>query len=140
ARERAGAHADPVLTGQIEGAEGELAQSLAELRELARGIHPAVLTQAGLSAGVMALADRCSVPTHVAAVPEGRFAPHIESAAYFVVSEALTNAAKHSHASLVTILLTHDGPHLVIAVSDDGIGGAAFGGSGGRSGLNGLKD
>jgi signal transduction histidine kinase len=136
ARDRAAAHGDPALAEQIGGAEGELAKSLAELRELARGIHPAVLTNSGLAAALASFADRSSVPTDVRIVPEVRFPPDVEAAAYFVVSEALANAAKHAGASAATVSVSRVGTRLVVEVSDDGIGGASLRGTG----LRGLTD
>jgi len=135
ARHRA-AGADPELAALIESASQEAAEALTELRELARGIHPAVLTQTGLRGAIQALAERSAVAAAVTAVPDGRFPATIEATAYFVVSEALANVAKHSLAdsSQVTIRQLHG--WLVVQVSDDGAGGARPAGSG----LRGLAD
>ena len=114
-----------------------LAQASAELRELAHGIHPAVLTERGLAAAVQALAGRASVPVEVAATPDGRLPPPIEAAAYFVVAEALTNVAKYAQASAATVAVTVARDTVVVEVSDDGIGGAE---PGTGSGLRGLAD
>jgi signal transduction histidine kinase len=114
-----------------------LAQASAELRELAHGIHPAVLTERGLPAAVQALAGRASVPVEVLAVPADRLAPPIEAAAYFVVAEALTNVAKYAQATAATVAVTVANDSLVVEVSDDGIGGAA---PDAGSGLRGLAD
>ena len=88
--------ADPQLRSLIESASNEAREALVELRELARGIHPAVLTETGLAGAIQALAERTPVATTIAAVPRGRFPAPIEATAYFVVSEALANVAKHS--------------------------------------------
>jgi signal transduction histidine kinase len=106
-----------------------------ELRELARGMLPAVLERGGLAAGVEMLVSRARVPVS-ADVTEQRFAPEIEASAYFVVAEALTNVAKHSHARAAEVTATVGDRHLRIAVSDDGVGGARTDGSG----LVGLHD
>lgn len=137
ARERAGAAGDDDLTTRLDAAEGELARSLAELRELARGIHPAILTQNGVGAAVRSLADRSTVPVELRAVPAGRFSPDVEATAYFVVSEALANVAKHADATRVWITVGVAGDRLEIDVRDDGIGGAALIGG---SGLRGIAD
>ena len=97
ARDRA-AQADPALGALLESASKEAREAIVELRELARGIHPAVLTQTGLAGAVQALAERSPVPTTITEVPPQRFPAAIEATAYFVVSEALANVAKHAHA------------------------------------------
>jgi signal transduction histidine kinase len=136
ARDRA-AQADPALGALIESATKEAREAITELRELARGIHPALLTQTGLAGAVQALAERSPVPTTITEVPRQRFPAAIEATAYFVVSEALANVAKHSRASTarVTIRTLPDG--LVVTVTDDGTGGAT---PDGGSGLRGLSD
>jgi signal transduction histidine kinase len=117
-------------------ARAELQAGLRDLRELARGIHPAILTAQGLSAAIRSLADRAPVPISVA-VAEGRHPEPVESAAYFVVSEALANIAKHAHAHSALVSIEREDGHLIVAVRDDGRGGAhdAVGG-----GLRGLAD
>ena len=137
ARARADASGDVELTTRLDAAEQELAQSLAELRELARGIHPAILTQNGLGAALRSLAERSLVPVELRSAPERRFSPEIEATAYFFVSEALANVAKHAEASRVWVAADDGGERLVIEVSDDGVGGAALNGG---SGLRGLAD
>jgi signal transduction histidine kinase len=102
----------------------ELDQALEELRELARGIHPAVLTDRGLAPAVEALAHRAPLPVEVADLPAERVPEHVELAAYFVVSEALTNVAKYASASQATVAVTRFDGRLVVEVSDDGVGGA----------------
>jgi signal transduction histidine kinase len=120
----------------IQLAVDELQQGLAELRELARGIHPAILTQRGLAGAVESLAVRMAIPVRTA-VAVDRCPPAIEAAAYFVVCEALTNVARHSRARAATICAERRDGRLVLEISDDGVGGAdpARG-----SGLSGLVD
>jgi signal transduction histidine kinase len=115
----------------------ELKLALAELRELARGIHPAILTEAGLAAAISALAERSVVPAVVTTLPDRRLPPNVEATAYFVVSESITNAAKHARATRIGIGAACVDSMLTVEVSDDGVGGAdrAKG-----SGLEGLHD
>jgi signal transduction histidine kinase len=135
---RARLEAEPASVGPfLERLGEELSQASAELRELARGIHPAVLTERGLAPALAALASRASVPVEVAAVPAQRLPPVIEATAYFTVSEALTNVAKYAHATHATVRVAADGETLVVEVSDDGVGGAR---AGAGSGLSGLAD
>jgi signal transduction histidine kinase len=115
----------------------ELQRAVGELRELARGVHPAILTEEGLAAALESLADRTPIPVRLVATPAERFSPEIEGAAYFVACEALANTVKHAAATSVTITaVTRDG-WLVIDVADDGVGGAAVDGG---TGLRGLAD
>jgi signal transduction histidine kinase len=114
----------------------ELDQALRELRELARGIHPAVLTDQGLAAAVRTLAQRASVPVTVITVGE-RAPGYVETAAYSVVSEALANVAKYAHATSATIELARENGDLRVEVADDGVGGAGLEAG---SGLTGLAD
>jgi signal transduction histidine kinase len=128
---------DPQAATELVGeAHEEAKRALAELRDLARGIHPAVLADRGLDAAISALAARSPVPVGVEVVTE-RLPGAVESTAYFVVAEALTNAAKHAHAGEITIRIARRDGLLVVEVSDDGDGGAdpARG-----SGLRGLAD
>jgi signal transduction histidine kinase len=128
---------DPTDAEQlVTSASDQLARSLAELRELARGIHPAALDQ-GLDVALEALATRSPVPTTVAYASGPRLPQPIEFAAYFVASEALANVAKHARAGVVTVRVLREGPTAVIEIADDGIGGVdpAAG-----SGLRGLTD
>jgi signal transduction histidine kinase len=121
----------------LDEAAAELRVALAELRELARGIHPMILSEAGLGPALAALAERSPIPVTVGAAPPGRLPPQLEETAYYVACEALTNAAKHAHATAVTInARQHDGRLLVVEVGDDGVGGADPDGSG----LRGLAD
>jgi signal transduction histidine kinase len=115
----------------------ELDLALSELRELARGIHPAVLADRGLSAAVGALADRASLPVEVRDVPPDRLPEHIELTAYFVISEALTNITKYASADNAWVSVTHQNGRLLLEVGDDGVGGADVGRG---SGLRGLAD
>ena len=115
----------------------ELAQASAELRELARGIHPAVLTERGLAPAIETLAARASVPVEVVALPAERLPAVAEATAYFTVSEALTNVAKYANASYATVRLANDAETLVVEVQDDGVGGAL---ASTGSGLSGLAD
>jgi signal transduction histidine kinase len=118
-------------------AQQQLGDALLELRELARGIHPAVLTDHGLGPAVDALASRSPVPLEVTDVPEDRLPSPVEAAAYYIVAEAVTNVAKYAGASVVTVAVRPDGDRMVVEVSDDGVGGAdpASG-----SGLRGIAD
>jgi len=128
---------DPADAEQLVISAGdELARSLEELRELARGIHPAALDQ-GLDTALDALALRSTVPTAVSCEPGPRLPEPIEFAAYFVASEALANITKYARATAATVRLVRTGTGVVIAITDDGVGGAdpARG-----SGLRGLAD
>ena len=109
--------------------------AVTELRDLARGIHPAVLTDRGLDAALSALAGRSPIPVEVDSALDWRPSPEIESAAYFVASEALANMAKHSQATRAWIDLEHRNDHLRLVVGDNGVGGAEANARGGLSGL-----
>ena len=98
----------------------ELSAGLAELRELARGIHPAVLSERGLEPAVEGLVARSPVPAQLSSTLTGRVPPAVETAAYFVVAEALTNVAKYARASAVEVMLEHAGGRLMLEVRDDG--------------------
>ncbi len=133
----AAAAGDRDLAARVAESRNQLALALAELREMARGIHPAILTQEGLEAGVGFLAERSPIPVQVEVCLALRLPQDVEAASYFVVSEALTNAAKHSDASSIVVQAAcHDG-RLRIDVTDNGRGGADdhWG-----SGLQGLAD
>jgi signal transduction histidine kinase len=117
-------------------ASAELARATEELRELARGIHPAVLSDRGLAAAVESLAKRAPLPVQIDASVEGRLPEPVEAAAYFVVSEALTNVVRHSGADRAEVGITRDNGRLLVEVRDDGAGGADAAGSG----LRGLAD
>jgi signal transduction histidine kinase len=114
-----------------------LALALAELRELTHGINPPLLTERGLAAALDELCRRAALPTHQQLELDQRLSDQVETAAYFVASEALTNAAKHSHGTEVRVSLAYSDRCLTLEVADDGIGGAA---TAGGSGLRGLAD
>jgi signal transduction histidine kinase len=107
-----------------------------ELRALARGVHPAILTEDGLAAALESLTTRSPLPVEIH-VGEERLPPQVEAAAYFVASEALANAAKHAHASKVMVSGERENGRFVIEVADDGVGGAHVSDG---SGLQGLTD
>jgi signal transduction histidine kinase len=121
----------------VDGIAKRLDVALGELRELARGIHPAILTQSGLAAAVGALADRASLPVETDVAVERRLPAQVEAAAYFLVAEALTNVVRYARASGAVVSIAMDGDELVVCVSDDGIGGVDVAGG---SGLRGLQD
>jgi signal transduction histidine kinase len=122
---RAKLRSDPDAAEQLlSGASDELEAALGELRELARGIHPAVLSDRGLDTALETLAHRAPVPVELNSLPGERFPEAIELAAYFVVSEALTNVAKYAQASHAVVGLERHNGRLVVQVSDDGVGGA----------------
>ena len=129
--------ADPVAAQQlVDSASEELRLSMAELRELARGIHPAVLNH-GLEPALQSLAGQATVPTDVAYAAEGELPEQVELAAYFVTSEALANVGKYARASSASVDVTRAGGGLVVRIADDGIGGAD---ASRGSGLRGLAD
>ncbi|HWT22780.1 MAG TPA: histidine kinase, partial [Solirubrobacteraceae bacterium] len=111
------------IAAMLDAAIGELASGIDELRDLARGIHPAVLTQRGLEAALHSLAARAPVPVTVTAALGARLPGSIEIAAYFAVSEAIANVAKHADATHVTVDVRLAGGRLVVEVADDGRGG-----------------
>ncbi len=119
------------------GAQEELTRALEELRELARGIHPAVLSDRGLRPALEALAGRSPVPVELRGTPPERLPPAVEAAAYFVVAEALTNVVKYANASQAHVQVSRSNGHAVVEVADDGCGGAD---PGRGSGLRGLAD
>ena len=121
----------------LEGAQEQLAQGLDELRELARGIHPAVLTDRGLGPALEALVNRAPLPVELTELPDERLSGPVEAAAYYVVAEAVTNVAKYAHASHVTVSVRRSNGNATVEVADDGIGGAdaSLG-----TGLRGLAD
>jgi signal transduction histidine kinase len=131
-------HKDPDGAGKLlAGAQDELGRALEELRELARGIHPAVLSDRGLRAALEALAGRSPVPVELEGTPPDRLPPPVEAAAYFVVAEALTNVVKYAGASQARVSVSRSNGHAVVEVADDGVGGAD---PGRGSGLRGLAD
>jgi len=129
--------AGPALRAGLADACAELKQATAELRELARGIHPAILTEEGLPPAVDSLADRSTVPVRVKSDLTARLPGPVEATAYFVICESLANVAKHARASGVHVTITTRDGFLRLEVGDDGIGGAD---PGSGSGLRGLQD
>ncbi len=125
------------LKEQLDGVAAELVDVLDELREIARGIHPAALAEGGLCPALKSLARRSAVPVRLNVGVEGRLPERIELAAYFVACEALTNTAKHAHASVIDVHLETSEDELHIRVRDDGRGGADLSRG---SGLVGLQD
>ena len=121
----------------LTGAQEELTRALEELRELARGIHPAVLSDRGLRPALEALAGRSPVPVELDGTPPERLPPAVEAAAYFVVAEALTNVVKYANATQARVSVSRSNGHAVVEVADDGVGGAD---PGRGSGLRGLAD
>jgi signal transduction histidine kinase len=121
----------------LEQAQDDLANSLDELRELARGIHPAVLTDHGLAVALEALAERTALPIRLKVELEERLPEPIEVACYYVVAECLANVAKYAHASQASVALSRESDEVVIEVGDDGVGGAS---QERGSGLRGLAD
>jgi signal transduction histidine kinase len=128
---------DPEVDRVLAQAVEELQVAVEELRELARGVHPAVLTEEGLGAALESLAARTPVRVEIAAAPDHPLPHEIEAAAYFVACEAITNAVKHSRARQIRVCAERRNGSLVIEVEDDGIGGASLNGG---SGLRGLVD
>jgi len=137
AKERLEESDDPQARELVGRAHDEAKQAIVELRELVRGIHPAVLTDRGLDPAVSALAARCPVPVSVQSDLARRLPAVTEAAAYFVVAEALTNVAKHSGAASASVRLIDRGDTVVVEVHDDGVGGAE---AREGSGLQGLHD
>jgi signal transduction histidine kinase len=127
---------DPVVADSVAAIADGLTTALAELRELARGIHPSILVDEGLAPALRSLSERSAVPVRLLAIPPERFEPAIEAVAYFVISEALANAAKHASAEEVSLAVRPADGLLLVEISDDGKGGADPEGSG----LRGLAD
>jgi signal transduction histidine kinase len=119
----------------LKEAQAELGAAIEDLRELARGINAAVLTDRGLAPAVHTLANRSPVPVEVRSLAAQRLAAEVETTAYYVISEALLNAAKHSQAGSVLVCVDATPGQLRIEVTDDGIGGATVSPDGGLGGL-----
>ncbi|NUP40796.1 MAG: sensor histidine kinase [Streptomyces sp.] len=119
----------------IDEAHREAKEAIEELSSLVRGLHPAVLEDRGLDAALSGLAARVPVPVRVTVELTARLSPTIESVAYFVVSEALTNVVKHAEASEAEVTVVRAGTTLLVVIRDDGVGGARIGGGTGLSGL-----
>jgi signal transduction histidine kinase len=129
--------AEPTLKHELDTARHEIALSLEELRDVARGIHPAVLSGHGLTVAVESLAARAPLPVQLTLKVPGRLPERVEVAAYYVVSESLANVAKHARAARATVSLERQRETLVVEVVDDGVGGAD---TERGSGLRGLAD
>jgi signal transduction histidine kinase len=127
----------PELQGQIGRVAEELTGAIEELREIARGIHPAILSEGGLGPALRTLARRAAIPVELEIRTDDRADEPIEVAAYYVVSEALTNTTKHAHASHVHVAVEKRDSRLHLSIRDDGVGGAD---PAGGSGLIGLSD
>jgi signal transduction histidine kinase len=136
ARSKLGEAGDPEVRRSLDRAADEAQAALVELRDLALGIHPLILTEGGLGEAIESLADRTSVDVSVD-VGSGRYSPAVEGAAYFVISEALANVTKYAKATTATVRVRGLSDHMTIEVSDDGIGGAD---PSTGSGLRGLAD
>jgi signal transduction histidine kinase len=131
----AAGRADPALAETLRRAQDDLEEALAELRALARGIHPTLLHEEGLDAALEALARRTPLPVEIEGSVGCRVAPAIELAAYFVATEALTNTVKHGRASRADVCAALHAGTLTVSVSDDGVGGARLAPAGGLAGL-----
>jgi signal transduction histidine kinase len=125
------------LRAQLSGVATGLVAAVEDLQEISRGIHPAILSKGGLGPALQSLAHRSAIPVDLTLRTDGRIAEPIEIAAYFVASEALANAAKHSKASRIDVLLEHRERWLLLSIGDDGVGGAD---AARGSGLLGLSD
>ncbi|HEY9350567.1 MAG TPA: histidine kinase, partial [Acidothermales bacterium] len=130
-------HGNPDANAILAKARDEVAVSLAELRDVARGLHPAVLSAHGLAVALESLAARAPIPVRLGVQIEGRVAEPVEVAAYYVVSESLANIGKHARATSATVDIARNGNQLVVEVVDDGVGGAD---TERGSGLRGLAD
>jgi signal transduction histidine kinase len=128
---------DAALGQRLDQASEELTRALSELREFARGIHPAILTELGLVPALQSLAERSTVPATVEATIDGRLPAPVEATAYFVVSEALANVGKYAKATAVTVRADALNGMLSLEIADDGVGGAD---PSRGSGLRGLGD
>ncbi len=127
---------DPQAAREVlSAAQEDLTQGLAELRELARGIHPVVLTERGLGPALDSLLARAPIPVEIVEMPEERLAATVEAAAYYVVAEAITNVGKYARASGATVGVSRSDTRVTVTISDDGIGGAD---ASRGSGLHGL--
>ena len=135
--ERRLAAGDPAAGELLQRATEDLASALEELRQLARGIHPAILSDKGIVPALEMLAGRATIPVELCAALDDRLPPPVEAAAYYLVAEALTNAAKHAGASSVNVQVTRGNGRAVVEVADDGVGGVD---QRRGSGLRGLRD
>ena len=133
----AASRGDAAGSDALSRAQDDVEEAIAELRVLARGIHPTLLREDGLEEAVEALARRAPIPVTVEGSLAGRLPDRVELTAYFLVAEALTNVVKHASASEATVHLERDADKLRIVVTDDGVGGAR---AAADSGLAGLRD
>ena len=131
------AGADSAASAELTAISDQLSAAISELRELSSGIHPSILVEAGLGPALQALADTAALPVRLDTTLDGRLPDAVEAAAYFIVSESLANAAKHSGARAVTVSARCQNGLLLLDVSDDGTGGAERSRG---SGLSGLAD
>jgi signal transduction histidine kinase len=136
-RRRLGTDADPAILAELDAASAEAQAAIGDVRELAQGLHPAILSEAGLGRALESLAERSPVAVEVTTHLDGRLPPAVEATAYFVVAEALTNTAKHATAGRATVSARQADGHLLIEIVDDGVGGADIASG---SGLRGLED
>jgi signal transduction histidine kinase len=136
-RRRLGTEADPATLAELDAASAEAQAAIGDLRELAQGLHPAILAEAGLGRALEYLAERSTVDVDVTTQLDGRLPPAIEATAYFVVAEALTNTAKHASAQHATVHAWQADDRLRLEIVDDGAGGADIDAG---SGLRGLED
>ena len=135
---RAKIDANPMEAAEfLDAAVEALTEATAELRELARGIHPVVLTEGGLQPALRALVERSSIPAKLTEAPDQRFPPAVEAAAYFVVTEALTNVVRYAQAHQARVEIRRLADDVVVDVRDDGVGGADMNAG---TGLRGLAD
>jgi signal transduction histidine kinase len=128
---------DPGAAPLVDDLSERLAAALSDLRELARGIHPAILTDRGLAPAITALADRAALPIDCDVAVGESLPPPVQAAAYFLVAEALTNVSRYAHATAASVSVRRQGDEVVVCVEDDGVGGAD---PGAGSGLRGLED
>jgi signal transduction histidine kinase len=129
--------ADAETVALLDETDRQARTAITELRQLAQGIHPAVLTEQGLVAAVEQLATRCPIPVDLDLAPVGQLSPGTEATAYFAISESLTNVVKHAHASSAAVCLRRTNDRLTVRITDDGTGGAR---PSAGSGLAGLAD
>jgi len=130
--------ADPAAAGaMLDGVGEDLKLALEELRELARGLHPAILTERGLAPALQSIANRAPFKVAISGVPNERLPAVIEAAIYYLVAETLTNTAKHAGASQAEVQLSATGDTVTVEIRDDGSGGAQLSPG---SGIRGLAD
>lgn len=126
---------DPAIASSFTRVETQLTEALRELRELAHGVHPSILREAGLRPALESIAERAAVPLQILSVPQDRFPEEIEATAYFIVAEACSNIAKYADASRASVEIAEADGTLFVTVHDDGTGGAEMTPGGGLSGL-----